>query len=58
MRTLYFRLLRWLHRFEEFPNYNRWLAGLYQLLWVRECGHDWAYAWRCACIYWRTVPRA
>ena len=56
MRTtpsLYFRFVRWLHQFEEFPRYNKWGAGLYQLLWVRYCGHDWRFAFRMAWGYWR-----
>ena len=50
--TLYFRFIRWLHRFEEAPNYNRIGAGLYQFLWTHYCGYDWANAWDCASIYW------
>lgn len=51
-----FRFIRWLQRFEQAPNYNRWLAGLYQLLWTHWCGHDWKHAWRMAMIYWRSKP--
>lgn len=53
MTNVYFRFVRWLSRFEQYPKYNRWLAGLYQLLWVHWCGHEWSYAWRMAMIYWR-----
>jgi hypothetical protein len=48
----YFYFIRWLHQFEEHPNYNRFGAGLYQLLWTHWCGHDWKFAWRMASIYW------
>ena len=50
--SLYFRFVRWLHQFEEHPNYNRVGAGLYTLLWVRYCGWSWKEAWLSACIYW------
>lgn len=49
----YFRFVRWLHRFDESPHFNRWGAGLYQLLWTQWCGHDWKFALRMAMIYWR-----
>lgn len=52
MSNAYFRFLRWLHQFEEFPRYNRMGAGLYQLLWTHWCGYGWQSAWRCASIYW------
>jgi hypothetical protein len=50
--NLYFRFVRWLQRYEESPRYNKWLAGLYQLLWTRWCGHDWRFSFRMARIYW------
>jgi hypothetical protein len=50
--TPYFRFVRWLHQFEEWPNYNRFGAGLYTLLWTHYCGYDWKFAWHSACIYW------
>ena len=53
MRTAYFHFLRWLHRFEEWPHFNRFGAGLYQLLWTHYCGYGWSFAWQTACIYWR-----
>lgn len=52
MSELYFRFIRWLHRFDEPPHYNRIGAGLYALLWTHWCGHDWKFAWSQAWIYW------
>lgn len=49
---MYFRFVRWLHQFEEYPRFNRLGAGLYVLLWTRMCGHDWRFAWQVASIYW------
>lgn len=52
---MYFSFLRWLHRFTE-PNHSSriWypLAGLYECLWARYCGHDWKFARRMGMIYW------
>jgi hypothetical protein len=50
----YIRFLCWL-RYEEHPNFNRALAGLYQLLWTHFCGYGWRSAWRMAMGYW--TPR-
>lgn len=53
MSDIYFHFIRWLHKFEEFPNYNRFGAGFYQLLWTHWCGYGWRSAWRSAFIYWK-----
>ena len=52
MSNPYFAFLRWLHKFDEFPSYNRFGAGLYQLLWTQWCGYGFRLAWRVACVYW------
>ncbi len=39
-------------RFTENPDFNWFIAGFHELAWNKACGHDWAFAWRIACIYW------
>lgn len=57
----YFYFVRWLHRFTEPPFAHPIfypLAGLYECLWARQCGHDWAFARRMGLIYWWPKDRA
>jgi hypothetical protein len=50
------RLITWIAirtaKFECWPHYNRWLAGLHVLLWNYVCGYGWRWAWGNAMIYW------
>lgn len=51
----YHRFLCWLRSFTEPPRHGRIfypLAGLYECLWARQCGHDWKFAFRMGRIYW------
>lgn len=49
---MYLRFLKWLHRYDTHPNFNRFGAGLYQLLWIRWCRREWKFAFRIARLYW------
>ena len=50
---MYFRFVRWLHQFDEQSRYNRFGAGLYQLLWWPMIGYGWKFGFHMALIYWR-----
>lgn len=50
---MYFKFLRWLYAVGERPGHAIYpIAGLYQCLWARYCGHDWRFALRMGMIYW------
>jgi hypothetical protein len=48
----YIHFVCWLARFSEHQHFNRFGAGLHQLLWSHFCGYGWGFAWRMARLYW------
>ncbi len=52
VKDYYVKFVTSLAKYEQAPNYNRFLAGLHCLLWLRLCGDSWAHCWGNAKIYW------
>ena len=52
LHNLYVRWVISLSKYTKAPNYNRFLAGLYQLLWDHICGSSWSFSYKMAKIYW------
>ena len=40
-------------KYEEYPAFNKWLAGIHAYLWAIACGYDNKHALTLLKIYWK-----